>query len=358
MQKYRHRRSLLIGSGAMALSLAVAACSGSGGDTSGARDSGSGTHAKIGLAGSSLLYGTIYQAEEGAFAKNGVNAELVAESTPAVTLSSVLNGDVDFGVGTMTDVINANAKGQQVQAVAGLLTGFPNVFVLNPKVAERSGVDASAPLDERLKALKGLTIGVPGQAGGAVETVLNQMLESAGLDPGKDVTFYYAQTPATLLTAVQTGRVDAGMAAPPQSDEIIRGGKGVAWLDFIRGDYPPVANMLYGVIYAKKSFIASHPAIVQSVVNSFGDAEKSMHTNSDDAQKAVRAHFTQMDPSLYAHAYEFVSGAYPADPSMSTSGYAVTLKVMNSTTPSPKLTVDYSAAVDNLFAEKYNGNSK
>ncbi len=117
-------------------------------------------------------------------------------------------GDIDLAAVGSDAVLRAAAKGQpfrdgvfdDVESNASAC-GFAGT-------ARARGVKPSDPLEKRLSALKGATVGVAA-AGGNQDIVARWLATKAGLDPKTDVKFAQIGNPVALQAALENKQIDA-----------------------------------------------------------------------------------------------------------------------------------------------------
>ena len=131
-------------------------------------------------------------------------------------LAALDSGDIDFAaVGTET-LLNAIGKGQPFQMIASLMSKVSLELVVSNKVIERTGIaPADDPLEKRLSALKGITVGVSA-IGGTQDRAARWLARQAGLDPRTEVQIAMAGPPPAIQGALEAGRIDAFVLSPPE----------------------------------------------------------------------------------------------------------------------------------------------
>ena len=210
------RRSFLArGAAVVALaataSLGLSAC---GGDTTASSDGNGGT-VKIKVAVAPIQFETAYIAQQqGYFADQGLDVELVRGSDPASLLAQVVSGDVNIGIGSWINVATSASKGVPVKVIGGNGLVDPTSDNSGVLVAKDSPVKS-------LKDLSGKTIGVVGVKTGGDIPVL-QAIEGAGVDVDtvKEVAIPYAG----MQAALERKTVDAVMAADSFYHQLVSAG--------------------------------------------------------------------------------------------------------------------------------------
>src|SRR6201996_1334415 len=184
------------------------------------------------------------------FTPQGLTANaVVIPGGDATTLAALDAGDIDLAAVGSDAVLRAAAKGQPFEMVYSMMSKVTLQLVVSPALLERAGVQASDPLEKRLKALKGATVGVAA-AGGNQDIVARWLATKAGLDPKTEVKFAQIGKPVALQAALENKQIDAFVLSPPEGLLAEKAGSGVV-LTSLGDDFPALKNQPYLVLVAK-----------------------------------------------------------------------------------------------------------
>jgi len=137
----------------------------------------------------------------GIFGKHGLSLELLYTQGSAETLQAVLSGSVEIGVGAgVMGVLGAYSKRAPVRIIGAETTGAADVFWY---------VKADSPI-RTLKDTVGRTIAFSGK-GSSTDGIVTAFMKQYDLKAKPTATGGPPQT----LTAVMSGQIDVGWAAPP-----------------------------------------------------------------------------------------------------------------------------------------------
>lgn len=212
-------------------------------------------------------------AQEGFFAKHGLNAELVP-LTNNTNLPTALGRQFDFGATYQPVVIKAVSSGIDIKAVAGGEIDS----------AAKPLIDIIVPADSPIKApgdLAGKRIGSPA-VNGIIHLLTLQWVKSAGADPASVTA---VQVPfASMEDQLKQGRIDAVETAAPVQQKLIADG--------FRSLGDPAQALGSGdtmeTIWASSgSWAADHKDVVQRFVAALSDADKFIAANEDAAVAAL-----------------------------------------------------------------------
>src|SRR4029077_9034305 len=155
--------------------------------------------------------------------------DIVVIPGPA-SFQAMVAGDVQFALIPGTYQLLAYDKGQRVRAVMSVLTRNAINVVMHKDAARAKGITDKSPLQDKLRALKGLKL-----AGSAPGGFSHQMLVyyalKAGLEPQKDVDIVGLGTDPARLAALEQRQVDVFATGTPTPEAAVARGFGVMIVD-------------------------------------------------------------------------------------------------------------------------------
>jgi ABC-type nitrate/sulfonate/bicarbonate transport system substrate-binding protein len=264
------RRSLVGGIGAAALALAVGACSSSGSPSA---SSSSAASKPASLTNVTLIIPSLsanqalgfIALKAGLFAKNGLNVKTVNAGTGALAVEALTGGSGQFVVTGSADLFSAAKSGQHLYILAKASSGLSTQVVLTSAGVKKTGLTASAPLAQRIKALNGLTIASPSAA-----SSWTAQAAKAAATQGATIKFTYVQE-NSMAAAMQAGKIDGLVAAPPWSTEALYAKTGTLWLSGPGGTFPGgYAVSSYGdpLVATTKAYGDAHPKVAEEFTRS------------------------------------------------------------------------------------------
>ena len=268
------RRRALVSGGAAALALVVGACSSSGSSGSSSSSSSSGPTPKSGsLTNVTLIIPSLsanqalgfIALKAGTFAKNGLNVKTVNAGTGALAVEALTGGSGQFVVTGSADLFSAAKSGQHLYILAKASSGLSTQIVLTSAGVKKAGLTASAPLAQRIKALNGLTIASPSAA-----SSWTAQAAKAAATQGATIKFTYVQE-NSMAAAMQAGKIDGLVAAPPWSTEALYAKTGTLWLSGPDGTFPGgYAVSSYGdpLVATTQAYGNAHPQVAAEFTKS------------------------------------------------------------------------------------------
>lgn len=240
------------------------------------------THVVLNEVAHSIFYAPMYVAiEEGYFAQEGIDLELVTGFGADKTMTALLTGEADIGFMGSESTIYTYLGGTEDYVVNfAQLTQRAGNFLVSREPVENFDWDM----------LKGRKV-LGGRAGGMPEMVFEYILEKKGIDVS-ELTIDQSIDFGSTAAAFSGGQGDFTVEFEPHATLLEQKGDGyvVASLGEESGYVP------YTSFSAKKSYMDAHPEIVQS----FTDAlQKGMdfvneHSPSEIAE-AIAPQFAETD---------------------------------------------------------------
>ncbi|MGF7122932.1 ABC transporter substrate-binding protein [Rhodococcus sp. TAF43] len=214
---------------------------------------------------------------EGFFDKRGVNVELMPPSLTTAQSAAVISNDLTVGTMVPGTLWPAVDKGACVKALGSTLGN--TLDVIAQPGTEIKG-DPTDP-DTTMKSLQGKTIGVTSRGSG-MELWITELLNEAGLDPAKDVTFVAVGAPATAIQAFNAKQVDA-MYYGPTMEEQLPPSKVTRVTDIVGRDGNALSPLVQGYPSASCDTIEQRPNDVLNYCKAMWDA----YDYSRDPQNAA-----------------------------------------------------------------------
>ena len=134
-----------------------------------------------------ISFTALYLAEDlHLWAEQGLEVKTIV--IPGVgTNNAVINGSVQFAIGSSDALTRAYTHGQHLQAIGAGVKKTMEWVMIRKEVADAAHFDPAAPLAERAKILKGRTIAITG-VGSLPDAVLKSVAAEAGIGPSDIVT--------------------------------------------------------------------------------------------------------------------------------------------------------------------------
>src|ERR1044071_7369245 len=162
-----------------------------------------------------LTTAPVYLAEaKGFFAQEGLSVDLNMTGGGGPDIKALIAGDVDFTYTASDQVILPWQEGKRLVIVMAAVPRAVINWAMHKDVAQAKGITEKSPLAEKLKALRGLTIGAT-QPGSLTANLAAYTLRKAGLVPQQDANVIAVGSGLTSLAALEQRNIDAALMSPP-----------------------------------------------------------------------------------------------------------------------------------------------
>lgn len=222
--------------------------------------------------GDLLLYIPLYlAADEGLFAKQGLDVRIISTGGDDKTYAAVISGSAQFGLADPTFVAIAREKGQTGTVVALIINGMPNYGVALSK---------DKPAIREPRELQGRTVAsVP--APSTSYALLKKLYESAGLQPA----IRQVSAPA-LVPTLQAGEADYAVLIEPWVSGVVASGGHVAFslMDYYR------EFALTGLTCSSET-LRKDPETIGKIVTALTESVKLFYNDEARTLRVAQKHF-------------------------------------------------------------------
>ena len=235
------------------------------------------------LYGYSIFYAPMYVAiEEGYFAEEGIDLELVNGLGADKTMTAVLSGEAQIGfMGSEASVYVYNEGAED--------------YVVNfAQLTQRAGnflVSREQEPDFKITDLKGKTV-LGGRKGGMPQMVFEYILKKYGMDPEKDLDIITNIDFGMTAQAFAGGSGEYTVEFEPSATALEKEGSGyvVASLGIESGYVP------YTAFSAKKSYMEENPEVIEGFVKALQKGMDYVNTHTpEEIGEIIQPQFAETD---------------------------------------------------------------
>jgi NitT/TauT family transport system substrate-binding protein len=294
----------------------------------------------------------VYLAQsKGFFKEEGLEVDITSTGGGGPDIRALIAGDVEFTFTTGDNVILAHQEGKKLLMVASGLNKLFINWAMNKEVAKTKGITESTPLAERLKALKGLTVGFT-NPGALTAHLAGFVARKAGLTPQQDVNMIAIGAGPTWLAALENRKVDAALTAPPVPETAVSRGFAVLFLSYTEYDKLGIPEFLMENLVARPETVAKDADLVRKMTRALVKANKwALQSTPEQVAEALKPFLGQTDPAL------LLAGAKAVLPALSPDGRTSERSVQSTQDMLEqagllKKRVPYSEVVTNEFLPK------
>lgn len=154
--------------------------------------------------------------EQGFFTEQGLNVELFSFTNSADGINAIIARKIDVGGFGLAPLIFIS-KGAEMTIIGGQMGEGAAVFTTKEKASQFTD----------LQSFRGTTVATVRAASGDIH--FRGALQNAGLDLNKDITIQELASPAAVIEALKSGKVDAGVLWTPFTETAPNQGLVLLW---------------------------------------------------------------------------------------------------------------------------------
>jgi NitT/TauT family transport system substrate-binding protein len=214
--------------------------------------------------------------DAGIFKKNGLVLETFGTAGAGETLQPIISGSADIGIGVgVAGAMRAYSTGAPIRILAPAFTGSSDLFWY---------VRADSPIKKLADATAANTVAYSTNGSSSHNLVL-AFVEELGLKAKPTPT----GSPPATLTAVMSGQIDIGWAAPPVGLQEVKDGKVRI---IARGsDAPSLRDQTVRATIVNANFLKQHPDVAARFVKAYRETIDWMYSDP----KAVELYAKKID---------------------------------------------------------------
>lgn len=257
----------------------------------------------------------VYLAQgKGYFADEGLDVDITSTGGGGPDIRALIAGDVDFSFTTGDNVILARQEGKRLLMVSSGLNRLFINWAMHKDVAKAKGVSEKMPLQEKVKALKGLTVGVT-NPGALTAHLAAFVIRKAGYVPQQDVKIIAIGAGPTWLAALENRKVDVALTAPPVPETAIQRGSAIMLINNAKGEDPSIPEFLMEDLIIRPETAKTEPELVRKMVRALDRANRwALASTPEEVASVLKPFMSKTDPEL------LLAGARSVLPALSPDG--------------------------------------
>jgi NitT/TauT family transport system substrate-binding protein len=234
------------------------------------------------------------------------------------------------------------------------MSALNKVFInwaMHKEAAKSKGVTESMPLADKIKTLKGLTIGVT-NPGALTAHLAAFVVRKAGYNPQQDVNIVPVGAGPTWLAALENRKVDVALTAPPVPETAISRGFAIMFINNAKGEDPSIPEFLMENLIARPETVAKDPDLVRRMVRALTRANQwALKSTPEQVADALKPFMAKTPPDLLVAGAAAVQPTLNADGRTSERSFQTTQEILEQAGLLKKR-VSYSELVTNEFLAK------
>jgi NitT/TauT family transport system substrate-binding protein len=294
----------------------------------------------------------VYLAQvKGFFADEGLQVDVTSTGGGGPDIRALIAGEVDFSFTTGDNVILAYQEGKPLVMIASALNRLFINWAIHKEAAKARGITESSPLEQKLKALKGLTVGVTNPAA-LTSHLAHYVIRRAGYVPQQDVKVIPIGAGPTWLAAVENRKVDAALTAPPVPETAISRGFALMFINNTKGEDPSISEFLMENLIARPETLKKDADLIRRMVRSLIKANQwALSSTPEQVADALKPTFAKTDPAIHLSGVKAVLPTLSRDGRTSEQSFQSTHDVLEEAGLLKKR-APYSEIVSNEFLPK------
>jgi NitT/TauT family transport system substrate-binding protein len=288
---------------------------------------------------------------KGFFSSEKLDLDITSTGGGGPDIRALIAGDVEFSFTTGDNVILAHQEGKRLVMVMSALNKVFINWAMHKETAKAKGVTESMPLDQKIKALKGLTVGVT-NPGALTAHLAAFVIRKAGYNPQQDVQIIPVGAGPTWLAALENRKVDVALTAPPVPETAISRGFAVMFINNAKGEDPSIPEFLMENLIARPETVNKDPDLVRRMVRALTRANQwAIKNGSEQVADALKPFMAKTPAELLLSGAAAVLPALNSDGRTSERSFQVTQDILEQAGILKKRAT-YAELVNNEFLTK------
>ena len=288
---------------------------------------------------------------KGFFSSEKLDLDITSTGGGGPDIRALIAGDVEFSFTTGDNVILAHQEGKRLVMVMSALNKVLINWAMHKETAKAKGVTESMPLDQKIKALKGLTVGVT-NPGALTAHLAAFVIRKAGYNPQQDVQIIPVGAGPTWLAALENRKVDVALTAPPVPETAISRGFAVMFINNAKGEDPSIPEFLMENLIARPETVNKDPDLVRRMVRALTRANQwAIKNGAEQVADALKPFMAKTPAELLLSGAAAVLPALNSDGRTSERSFQVTQDILEQAGILKKRAT-YAELVNNEFLTK------
>lgn len=278
----------------------------------------------------SLTFFPVYVGRQlGYFKDEGIEQEVISTAGGGPHLQAVIAGEAQFTASPGNYQLAALESGKKVIGVFNLLKRNIIGEVIHKEVAKKLGITEKTPFEEKIKKIKGLTLGIT-RPGALTYIMADDLIRRAGYTPNKDVKILAVGGGATIVPALKERKVDIIFISTPHPERAIAEGFGQWFINNAAGEDPTMPEFMMSALMVTPGYAQKNPEIVRKMVRALRRSTDYISSHPlEDSVKAVKPFFGRtVAENALVESVRTVKNALAEDGRMSEIAVKTTVEMM------------------------------
>lgn len=289
----------------------------------------------VALGGDGLQIAALHIANGGGFFKEeGIEIELVDVNSGPRQAAALMGGSALFAPLGLIHAIKINQEGGSLVAAAAMTNVIDLHMVVSKAALEKTGITKAMPIDERVRRMKGLKIGIS-SPGSTTDTGVRSLFKARGMEPDQTVQLLPLGGGTNMLASFEKGLVDAFCWSAPQPQVAVQKGLGEIIIDPFDKEMPETLDLPYQVMVINGATAKANEDLLMRSVRALTKGYKFAHDNPDKALAILQARFPEFDQAILTKVWPNYMKGLPQTPVISRAQFDRTQSWLNITAATP-----------------------
>jgi NitT/TauT family transport system substrate-binding protein len=264
----------------------------------------------------------------GFFAEEGLDAEWVNVGSGTKQAASVMGGSAEMTPLALMHAIKSQAEGADLVAFANLLNDWSMVVVLSNDAIKKAGIELAMPVDEKIKRLSGLKLGIT-SPGSSTDVSIRKMLLARNMVPDQVIKLQPLGDGTAIFAAFDKKLVDGFVFAAPVPEMVEARGLGKIVVNPMAREVPEQVGVPYAVMATSRATFAKKPEVIRAAARAMTKALIFAHDKPEETLKIMEHYFPDVEAPILARIVTTYRSALPSTPVISREEVVKTVAFMN-----------------------------
>ena len=264
----------------------------------------------------------------GFFAEEGLEVDWVNVNSGTRQAASVMGGSAEMSPMALFHVLKSNSEGGNLVAIMPIFDVYGMTLVLSNKAMAANNITPDTPIDDKVRRLRGLKIGIS-SPGSSTDALVRSLFLARGMDPDKEVQLLPIGNGPALLAAFERGLCDGFVYTAPQPEIVAIRKLGASVVDPFRKDVPELVDVPYVVMVTNKATLSQKPALIRGAVRAITRGMRYAYEKPEETRAIMRRAFPSVDQQAFDMAVDTYRMATPHSPVITPGQVTKTLAWMN-----------------------------
>jgi NitT/TauT family transport system substrate-binding protein len=199
-------------------------------------------------------------------------------------------------------------------------------YLMKPDMMQKKGITIKSSLDEKIKAMKGLKIGVT-SPGSGTDVIPRAFLKNRGIDPEKEVFIVPFGPVGAGVAAFEQGKIDVFQWSSPIPEMLEAKGVGKVIFNMSNGDVPEFNGYMWDSYFTTRKFYKENRETLVAFTRAIMKAIQYINENRKGTLEVIQKTFSEASPELVEKSYYNILPAIPKKPLLTQAGHDINVRL-------------------------------